>query len=311
MKSVGRRLPPNKIVAKIRYSHYFWSYSLRKKIFLSYRRDDSAGQTGRLRDILVEELGDDCVFLDVDNIPLGTNFVEKLTQEVSSCAFLLVVIGSQWLSLRDASGKRRVDNPSDAVRIEVVTALQGNISVVPILLDGTEMPPADSLPEDMKALVVHHGIEINHTTFRPDVDRLVRGLKPSFGDARRLSTFEVLLFSFCAWLFSGLLAIAIVVASIGVVASLPNSSPSAVRWFLGIVAITITLIIAFAGPPIMAMRLKRARNWSWPKAWTAIGSSAGLFGMFGGIEASYPGYLAVNAATSFCWLVVFTLIRRK
>lgn len=284
---------------------------MRKRIFLSYRRNDSAGQTGRLKDILVEKLGDDCVFLDVDNIPLGTNFVEKLTQEVSSCTLLLVVIGSQWLSIQDASGRRRVDNPCDPVRIEVATALQGHISVVPILLDGTEMPLADSLPENMKALVVHHGIEINHTTFRSDVERLVRGLKPSFGDARRLSTFEVLLFSFCAWLLSGLLAIAIEVACIGVVASLPSSAPSAATWILTIVAIAITLVIALAGPPIAAMRLKRVGNWSWPKAWTAIGASAALFGMIGGIEGSILGYLAVNAVISFCWLVVLTLIRRK
>jgi hypothetical protein len=55
-----------------------------KRIFISYRRDDSAGQTGRLRDILIEELGDDCLFLDVDNIPLGANFVEELKREVAS-----------------------------------------------------------------------------------------------------------------------------------------------------------------------------------------------------------------------------------
>jgi hypothetical protein len=287
---------------------------LRKSIFLSYRRDDSAGQTGRLKDILVEQLGDDCVFLDVDNIPLGANFVEKLTQEVSSCALVLVVIGGQWLSLRDAGGKRRIDNPRDPVRIEVVTALQGNISVVPILLDGMEMPPADSLPDDMKALVVRHGIEINHSTFRSDVDRLVRGLKPSFSDGRRLSTFEVLLFSFCAWLFSGLLAIAFVAVCIGAIVSLPLSPDSAVVTSLAIVAIAIALIIALVGPPIMAMRLKRAKNWSWPKAWAAIGVSGALLGAIwaiGAAEASYLGFLAVNAFVSFCWLAVFTLIRRK
>jgi hypothetical protein len=206
---------------------------------------------------------------------------------------------------------RRIDNPHDPVRIEIVTALQKSIPVVPILLDGTEMPLVDSLPEDMKDLIVRHGIEINHATFRSDVDRLVRGLKPSFSDARRLSSVEVLLFSFCAWLLSGVSSIAIVAACFGVIAALANSLPSAVWWPLVIVAGAITAIIAFAGPPIMAVRLKRRNSWSWPKAWAAIGASAALFGTIGAALASVPGFLFANGLISFCWLVVFVWLKRR
>lgn len=177
---------------------------------MSYRRQDSAGQTGRLKDILVEELGDDCVFMDVDRIPLGSNFVDELRQEVAGCGLLFVIIGNQCLSLRDSSGRRRIDNPSDFVRIEVVTALQARIPVVPILLDGIPMPAAKDLPADMEELVLRNGIEIDHTTFRPDVERLVDRLKPQVGNVRRLYTFELLLFSFCAWMLGGLLSCTII-----------------------------------------------------------------------------------------------------
>jgi hypothetical protein len=282
-----------------------------KRIFISYRRDDSAGQTGRLRDILVEQLGDDCVFLDVDNIPLGANFIEELKQEVASCALLFVIIGNQWLSLRDRTGRRRIDNPGDSVRLEVVTALQKNIPVVPILLDGTEIPAADALPMEMKELAFRNGIEINHPTFRADVERLVHKLKPQVGNKRRLSTFEVLLFSFCNWLLFGALAIAIVAISFVPVATLPDYSPSAVRWILFSVAIGNTLFIALVSPPVVAIRLRRAKTWSWPKAWMAIGSSAALFGMFGGMLGSEVGFLAVNVVVSFCWLVLFAGIKRR
>jgi hypothetical protein len=282
-----------------------------KRIFISYRRDDSAGQTGRLRDILIEELGDDCLFLDVDNIPLGANFVEELKREVASCAMLFVIIGSQWLSLPDRTGRRRIDNPDDYVRVEVATALQKNIPVVPILLDGTEIPAAEALPVGIKELAFRNGIEISHPTFRADVERLVHRLKPQVGNKRRLSTFEVLLFSFCNWLLFGALAVALVAISFVPVATLPAYSPSAVRWILVSVSVGITLFIAFISPPVVAIRLRRAKTWSWPKAWMAIGASAALFGMVGGVLGSEIGFLAVNAVVSFCWLVLFTGIKRR
>ena len=84
-----------------------------RRVFLSYRREDSAAATGRLNDTLVAELGDGNVFMDVDGIPLGVDFIERLRDEVSSCAVLLAIIGPRWLEIVDEEGSRRLDDPID------------------------------------------------------------------------------------------------------------------------------------------------------------------------------------------------------
>jgi hypothetical protein len=103
------------------------------KVFLSYRRDDSGGYAGRLEDRLVRDFGSEILFMDVDNIPMGKNFVKVLRDEVAKCEVLLAVIGPHWLDARDEHGTRRLDNSNDFVRIEIATALQRNITVIPII----------------------------------------------------------------------------------------------------------------------------------------------------------------------------------
>jgi TIR domain len=147
------------------------------KVFISYRRADSAGYAGRVMDRLDRELGRDLVFMDVDAIPLGTNFSKVLHEEVAKCSVLLAVIGPNWLDVRDEHGNRRLDDPNDFVRIEIAAALQRNIPVIPILLDGARIPKADELPEDLKELSLRNGMEIHHASFQDDMTRLVRGLK--------------------------------------------------------------------------------------------------------------------------------------
>ena len=146
------------------------------KIFISYRRDDSAGYAGRVHDQLVEKLGSN-VFMDVDGIPLGSNFVKALNDEVAKCSALLAVIGPDWLDARDKKGQRRLDNPHDFVRVEIGAALNRQIPVIPILLEGTTIPSADQLPSDLQELSLRNGINIRHNSFRNDMDRLVQGLK--------------------------------------------------------------------------------------------------------------------------------------
>jgi len=97
------------------------------KVFISYRRDDSAGHAGRVQDRLERELGRDLLFMDVDAVPLGDNFVTVLSEEVAKCDVLLAVIGPNWLNARDEDGSRRLDNPHDFVRIEIGAALQRSI----------------------------------------------------------------------------------------------------------------------------------------------------------------------------------------
>ena len=117
------------------------------KVFISYRRDDSAGHAGRVHDRLQREFGRDLLFMDVDSIPLGTNFVKVLGEEVAKCDALLAMIGPGWLDARDENGNRRLENPDDFVRIEIGTALKRGIPVIPILLEGTRVPKADQLPD--------------------------------------------------------------------------------------------------------------------------------------------------------------------
>jgi hypothetical protein len=147
------------------------------KIFISYRRDESGGHAGRVLDRLVNEFGRDRMFFDVDSIPLGKNFPKVLREEVAKCGVLIAVIGPNWLDARTEDGKRRLDNPNDFVRIEITAALQRDIPVIPILLDGAEIPNAARLPKDLKELALRNGLEVRHASFHSDMARLIRGLK--------------------------------------------------------------------------------------------------------------------------------------
>jgi TIR domain len=151
------------------------------KVFISYRRGDSARYAGRVMDRLDRELGRYLVFIDVDAIPLGTNFSEVLHEEIAKCGVLLAVIGPNWLDARDEHGNPRLDDPNDFVRIEIAAALQRNIPVIPILLDGATIPKASQLPEDLKELALRNGLDIRHASFHDDMDRLIRGLVDQAG----------------------------------------------------------------------------------------------------------------------------------
>ena len=120
-----------------------WGQAMAPKLFISYRRDDSAGYAGRVHDRLQREFGPDLLFMDVDFIPLGVNFSKVLVEEVAKCDVLLAVIGPDWLDARDEKGRRRLETPDDFVRVEIGTALKRGIPVIPILLEGTRVPKAD------------------------------------------------------------------------------------------------------------------------------------------------------------------------
>ncbi|MEO0447703.1 MAG: toll/interleukin-1 receptor domain-containing protein, partial [Verrucomicrobiota bacterium] len=123
-----------------------------KRVFLSYRRADfgggAEGIVGRLYDKLSEELGRENVFMDVDTIPLGVDFVEYLGQEVGKADVLLVVMGPQWME----EMTRRAGEEGDFVRIEIEAALERGIPVVPLLLSGAVMPKKEELPPSLERL---------------------------------------------------------------------------------------------------------------------------------------------------------------
>jgi hypothetical protein len=145
-------------------------------IFISYRREDSAGHAGRLFDHLSDHLGKDRVFMDVSGIEPGLDFVESIDRAVGSCDVLIAVIGRDWLDCADSTGKRRLDDPNDFIRIETATALKRNIRVIPVLVQGAPIPPQERLPDDLKKLSTRQSVELSDTRWDSDVDRLVETL---------------------------------------------------------------------------------------------------------------------------------------
>jgi hypothetical protein len=148
------------------------------KVFISYRRRDAHYIADRIYDWLEREFGADNVFKDVDAIPLGRDFRRFLQDAVTRCDVLLVVIGPRWLSETDAAGQRRVDDPEDWVRIEIETALQRAIPVIPLLVDGASFPRGEDLPPSLEGLVYRNGMPVRpDPDFRPDMGRLIKALR--------------------------------------------------------------------------------------------------------------------------------------
>jgi hypothetical protein len=143
------------------------------RIFISYRRTDSAGYAGRIFDRLAALFGEEAVFMDVDTIEAGLDFVEVLQNAVQSCDVLVALIGRQWLNVTDEAGKRRLANPEDFVRVEIAAALSRDIRVIPVLVDGASMPHSTELPNNLKPLARRNALQVNHPSFNADAHRLI------------------------------------------------------------------------------------------------------------------------------------------
>jgi class 3 adenylate cyclase/tetratricopeptide (TPR) repeat protein len=149
----------------------------RLRIFLNYRRQDSAGHAGRLFDALVQCFGDEQVFMDVDRLALGRDFVEAIDREVGSCDVMIALIGRNWLSVADADGRPRLEDPSDYVRLEIEAALTRDVPVIPALVQDAEMPRSVELPDSLAPLAHRQGLPIRDIGWHEDVARLMRALE--------------------------------------------------------------------------------------------------------------------------------------
>jgi alkylated DNA nucleotide flippase Atl1 len=143
------------------------------RIFLSYRREDTRHVVGRVGDRLMDHFGDERVFLDVDTIEPGMDFAEAIAAAVGSCQVLLALIGDRWLDSADRKGRRKLDDSNDLVRLEIQAALERNIRVIPVLVDGVAMPTAEELPSSMAGLARRQAFELSYSRFRDDARRLV------------------------------------------------------------------------------------------------------------------------------------------
>jgi TIR domain len=154
------------------------------RIFMSYRREETAYPAGWLYDRLADRFGSDQVFKDVDSIELGDDFVEVITSAVGACDVLLALIGREWLTITDVHGQRRLDSPHDFVRLEIEAALTRNVRVIPILVDGASMPDDAELPDSLARLVRRQALELSPSRFAFDTGRLLKVLERTLAEVR-------------------------------------------------------------------------------------------------------------------------------
>jgi len=147
------------------------------RIFISYRRADSADVTGRIYDRLTGHFGKSAIFKDVDSIPPGIDFKEHLEKAVGKCKIFLVVIGDRWLEMTDSLQNNRLYDPRDFVRIEIEAALSRNILVIPLLVRGASMPAEEQLPASLRKLVYRNALPVrSDPDFHRDMDRLIEAI---------------------------------------------------------------------------------------------------------------------------------------
>jgi hypothetical protein len=147
------------------------------QFFISYRHEESRWSARSLCDRLVTRFDRKQIFMDVDAIALGDDFIKEIEKKVGDCDVLIAVIGANWLTSKDDQGRRRLDNPEDFVHMEIATALRRNIRVIPVLVDGALMPLPRDLPDDLKPLVRRYALQVSDTRFDDDCRRLIGAIE--------------------------------------------------------------------------------------------------------------------------------------
>lgn len=156
------------------------------KIFVSYRRQDSAAHAGRLCDELVRAFGRSSIFMDIDSIEPGDEFADVLSERLRRTDVFLALIGPGWLDACDEDGQRRLDSPGDFVRVEVSSALKQRILTIPVLLGGAAVPDAARLPENLKRLPDLHAFVVSDLRFRRDAKDLIKAIDGRLGTMTRV-----------------------------------------------------------------------------------------------------------------------------
>lgn len=146
----------------------------RDRIFISYRRSDASGSTTALRKTLVDRFGEAAVFHDVEGIEPGTEFPKVLLEQLDRAAVVLAVIGKGWLRAANEFGQRRIDFDDDWVRTELSYALENSeVTVVPVLVDDAQMPPARALPTSIVDLATRNVVVLRHDAWDDSAKRLL------------------------------------------------------------------------------------------------------------------------------------------
>ncbi|GAA1840972.1 hypothetical protein GCM10009836_20380 [Pseudonocardia ailaonensis] len=152
------------------------------RIFLSYRREDTQHAAARLGDRLRATFGADSVFMDVESIEPGLDFVDVVQSALASSTVCLAMIGTRWDGTR-VDDTRRIDDEDDLVRIEVNQALASGLRVIPVLLDGARMPRASTLPQNIRSLSRRNGMTLDHVSFPKDSESIVTAIRKASSKA--------------------------------------------------------------------------------------------------------------------------------
>ena len=141
-------------------------------VFISYRRSDTGPYARLLKEHLSEGFPDTPIFMDLDSIEAGLDFVEVIRDAVNSCVVMVALIGSRWVTAADEEGHRRIEDPSDCVRFEIRSALERGVRVIPVLADGAKPLQHLQLPPDLSKLARLSALELSYDRFEYDETRL-------------------------------------------------------------------------------------------------------------------------------------------
>jgi len=143
-----------------------------KNIFISYRKQDTPGETGRLADALSQHFHENQIFRDIERLEPGADFVEEIGKRLQACDVMLAVVGSNWLG-KQGDKPPRIQDPNDWVRVELAAALQRSIRVVPVLVNGAQLPSLEELPPELQPLLRRQAHEISDKRWRYDTEQLI------------------------------------------------------------------------------------------------------------------------------------------
>lgn len=148
-------------------------------VFISYRREDSASEAISLRDALRREFGEESVFMDTSSLQAGMVWTDELKNGLNAASAVLAVIGPDWLRAGSSEwGQRRIDQEQDWVRQELTAALAKGKKVIPVLVRGARTPPAEVLPEPLRALPSRQAIELRRDYWDHDIKLLLSQIAP-------------------------------------------------------------------------------------------------------------------------------------
>src|SRR5215213_1678484 len=145
-----------------------------RKIFITYRRTEAEYAAGALGRELRSRFGDDQIFRDKEDIAGGASWKQQLLHEIDTDSALLVLIGRDWANVKDGQGRRRLENPSDGVRLEITDGLKDGAAIIPVLLENAQMPDETELPPELQGLVEFNALKLRDGDWQHDVEIICR-----------------------------------------------------------------------------------------------------------------------------------------